>query len=41
MFSPAEWAKYQSAVHDSDSWMSSLGCQPRVSAANPEDRVNA
>ncbi len=41
MFSPAEWAKYQSAVHDSDSRMSSLGRQPRACAAKAEDRVSA
>ena len=41
MFSPAEWAKYQSAVHDNDSRMSSLGCQPSARPANSEDRVKA
>ena len=41
MFSPDEWAKYQSAVHDSDSRMSSLGCQPSACSANADERVSA
>src|SRR5450755_4015145 len=41
MFSPAEWARYQSAVHDNVSRMSSLGCQPSLCPAKLEESVSA